>query len=88
MSTAREADAKPRTSTQMMRGESFALLNHIGGGVGRPHAHKEVDMIGLSRQFQNFPALLSTLLLDEGLAVFGDTPPSTALRRLGHQTRW
>jgi hypothetical protein len=42
-----------------------------------------MDMIGLNRQFQHVPALLSTLLLDEGLAVFGDTPPKYGFTALG-----
>jgi hypothetical protein len=67
----------------MMRRESFALFDHIGGRVGRPDTHKEMDMIGLNRQFQNLPALLSTLLLDEGLAVFGDTAPKHGFAALG-----
>ena len=67
----------------MMGCESFALFDHIGGRVGRPDTHKEMAMIGLNRQFQNLPALLSTLLLDEGLAVFGDTAPKHGFAALG-----
>src|SRR5947207_15892075 len=55
---------------EMVRCESFTLFDHIGGRIGRPHAHKEMDMIWLNRQFQNLPALFSTFLLDKGLAVF------------------
>jgi len=53
----------------MMRRESFALLDHFCGRIGRPYAHEEVDMIGLNRQFQNCPTLLGTLLLDEQATV-------------------
>ena len=39
-------------------------------------------MIGLDRQVQYLPTLLSTLLLDEGLAVFGDTATKQGLSAL------
>src|SRR5439155_12018563 len=55
----------------------------VCGGVGRPDTHEEMDMIGLYRQFQYLPALLGTLLLDEGLAVLGDTATKDGLAALG-----
>src|SRR2546426_6689238 len=69
--------------TEMMRREALALLDHIGGRVRRPDTHKEMDMIGLYRQLQHLPTLLSTLLLDEGLAVCGDTAPKHGFPALG-----
>jgi hypothetical protein len=67
----------------MMRCESFTLLDHINGRVGRPHANKEVEVIGLYRQLQDLPILLSTLLLDEGVAVLGDTATKHGFTALG-----
>jgi hypothetical protein len=37
----------------------------------------------LNRQCQNFPTLLSILLLDKGLAVLGDTAPKHGFTALG-----
>jgi hypothetical protein len=42
-----------------------------------------MDMIGLDRQLQYLPTLLRTLLLNKGLAVFGDTAPKHSLTALG-----
>ena len=44
---------------------------------------KEMDMIGLNRQFNNCPPLLSRFPLDEGLTVVGDTPPKHGLAAFG-----
>jgi hypothetical protein len=63
--------------------EPLALFDHIGGRICRPYAHKEMNMIGLNRHFQELPTLLSTLLLDKGLAVFGDTAPKHGFAALG-----
>jgi hypothetical protein len=68
---------------EMVCRESLALFDHSGGRVGRPHAHKEMDMIGLDRQLQHLPALFSTLLLNKGLAVFGDTTTKHGFTALG-----
>jgi hypothetical protein len=42
-----------------------------------------MDMIGLYRERQNLPTLLSTLLLDEGLTVCGDTATKDRFTALG-----
>ena len=68
---------------EMVCRESFARLDHSGGRVRRPDTHKEMDMIGLYCQFQYLPTLLSTLLLDEGLAVLSDTAPKHGFPALG-----
>jgi|SRR5712691_3663101 len=69
----REATQHRILLAEMMRRESFALLNHLCCRVGRPDAHEEMDVIWLNRQFENCPSLLGTLLFDEGLAVLGDS---------------
>src|SRR5712691_12321755 len=69
--------------TEMMRRESFALLDHFCGRIGRPHAHEEVDMIGLNRQFHNRPSLLGTLLLDEQATVLSDGATQHSFAPLG-----
>jgi hypothetical protein len=68
---------------EMVCCESLALLDYISRRVGRPHAHKEMDMIGLDRQLQYLPALLNTLLLDKGLAILGDTATKHRFTALG-----
>jgi len=40
-------------------------------------------MIGMDHQFQNFPPLLGTFLLDEGLAVFNDSASQHGFAALG-----
>ncbi len=71
------------------RGESLALFHNLSGAHRRPDPHKEMDVIGLYRQFQNRPALLRH--------ISGESDPSQRLpiwftnaflRRLGHQMRW
>ena len=68
---------------QMMRRKTFALLDYLCRRVGRPDTHEEMDMIGLNRQLQNRPTLLSTLLLDEGLAILGDSATEHGFPSLG-----
>jgi hypothetical protein len=68
---------------EMMCRESFALFNHLCRRVRRPDAHEEMDMIGLNRQLQHSPTLLGTFLLDEGLAVLGDSPTQHRFAALG-----
>jgi len=67
----------------MMGRESFALLHHLCGRVGRPDTHEEMDMIGLNRQLHNRPTLLGTLLLDEGLTVLSDSATEHGFPSLG-----
>ena len=53
---------------QRERGESLALFDHIRRAHRGPDPHKEMDVIGLHRQFQNRPALLVTLLANQVFA--------------------
>ena len=43
-------------------GEALALFGDISGADRGPDAHKEMDVIGLHREFKNRPTLLITLL--------------------------
>src|ERR1700675_448783 len=68
---------------QMMRRESFALLDHLCGRVGRPDAHEEMDMIGLNRQLHNGPPTLGTFLLDEQPTVLSNGATKDSFAPLG-----
>ena len=67
----------------MMRSESFALFNDVGRRISGPDTHKKVNVIGLHRQLQNLPALLSTLLLDKDLTVLGNSASQDSFATLG-----
>lgn len=68
---------------EMMRRESFALLDHFCGRIGRPYAREEVDMIRLNCQLHNRPPLLDTLLLDEQATVLSNGATEHSFAPLG-----
>jgi hypothetical protein len=57
---------------QAARGKPFALLDDFSGGIGRPGADEQVKVVGLHGQFQDRPAVLLALVLDELAALLAD----------------
>jgi hypothetical protein len=47
--------------------EAFELLDHCGWAIGRPNAHKEVNVVRHDRKPQDRPSLLFALCFDKRL---------------------
>src|SRR5260370_13277286 len=54
----------------MEGGKALQFLHHLGNTIGRPHPHKQVQVIGLESESENVPLFLLTLLLNELLTAF------------------
>jgi hypothetical protein len=67
----------------MMGRESFTLLDHLCGRIGRPDTHKEVYVIGLNHQLHNLPPAFSALLFDKCTTVLGNGATQHRLTALG-----
>src|SRR5262249_13687869 len=57
---------------QLKAGDALALLDDVGRGIDGPGPDEEVDVVGLDRQLQDRPPLLSALVLDQLAAVPGN----------------
>src|SRR5260370_7262352 len=54
----------------MEGGKALQFLHHLGNTIGRPHPHKQVQVIGLESESENVPLFFLTLLLNELLTAF------------------
>jgi hypothetical protein len=68
---------------EMMGRESFTLLDHLCGRIGRPDTHKEVYVIGLNRQLHKLPPAFSALLFDKCTTVLRNGATQHRLTALG-----
>lgn len=68
---------------EVIGSDAFALLDHLGRGVGGKNTNKKVDVVGLDGKFEDCPAVFEAFLFNQGFTVFGDLTNQNRLAPFG-----